>query len=86
VLVSGFFIAVIWMAIKAQMRKKSTGIEAMIGAEAEAVTDIANEGKVFLKGEYWKATSKKAIKKGTKVAIVKVEGLSLIVEEIKKEQ
>ncbi len=48
-LVSGFFIVVIWMAIKAQMRKNSTGAEAMIGAEAEALTDIANEGKVFLK-------------------------------------
>jgi membrane-bound serine protease (ClpP class) len=85
-LVSGFFIAVIWMAIQAQMRKKSTGAEAMIGAEAETLTDIANEGKVFLKGQYWKATSEKPIKKGAKVKIVKVEGLSLVVEEIKKEQ
>jgi membrane-bound serine protease (ClpP class) len=84
-LVSGFFIAVIWMAIKAQRRKHFTGTEAMIGAEAEVLTDIANEGKVFLKGQYWKATSEKPIKKGAKVKILKVEGLSLIVEEIKKE-
>ena len=84
-LVSGFFIAVIWMAIQAQMRKHFTGIEAMIGAEAETLTDIANEGKVFLKGQYWKATSEKPVKKGAKVKIIKVEGLNLIVEEIKKE-
>jgi membrane-bound serine protease (ClpP class) len=84
--VSGFFIVIILMAIKAQLRKHETGIEAMISAEAEAVTDIVNEGKVFLKGQYWKATSANPIKKGTKVKIVKVEGLSLIVEEIKKEQ
>ena len=58
----------------------------MIGTEAEALTDIANEGKVFLQGQYWTATSEKPIKKGAKVKIVKVEGLSLIVEEIKKEQ
>jgi membrane-bound serine protease (ClpP class) len=82
---SGFFIVVIWLAIKAQMRKHSTGVEAMAGSEAEAVTDIDNEGKVFLKGEYWKATSEKPIKKGAKVRVVKVEGLSLIVEEIKKQ-
>ncbi len=81
---SGFFIVVIWLAIKAQMRKHSTGVEAMIGSEAEAVTDIANEGKVFLNGEYWKATSKEPVKKGAKVRVVKVDGLSLIVEEIKK--
>jgi membrane-bound serine protease (ClpP class) len=81
---SGFFIVVIWLAIKAQMRKHFTGVEAMIGTEAEVVTDIDNEGKVFLKGEYWKATSEKPIKKGAKVKVIKVEGLSLIVEEIKK--
>jgi membrane-bound ClpP family serine protease len=41
---------------------------------------------VFLQGQYWTATSEKPIKKGVKVKIVKVEGLSLIVEEIRKEQ
>ena len=81
---SGFFIVVIWLAIKAQMRKHFTGVEAMAGAEAEVVTDIDNEGKVFIKGEYWRATSEKPIKKGAKVKVIKVEGLSLIVEEIKK--
>jgi membrane-bound serine protease (ClpP class) len=84
--VSGFFIVVIWMAIKAQLRNHFTGAEAMIGIDAEAVTDIANEGKVFLKGQYWNATSEKPVKKGAKVKIIKVEGLSLIVEELKKEQ
>jgi membrane-bound serine protease (ClpP class) len=81
---SGFFIVVIWLAIKAQMRKHFTGVEAMAGTEAEVVTDIDNEGKVFLRGEYWKATSEKPVKKGAKVRVVKVEGLILIVEEIKK--
>ncbi len=84
--VSCFFIVVSWMAIKAQLRKPFNGVEAMIGTEAETLTDIANEGKVFLQGQYWTATSEKPIKKGVKVKIVKVEGLSLIVEEIKKEQ
>jgi membrane-bound serine protease (ClpP class) len=84
--VSGFFIVVIWISIKAQMRKHFTGTEAMIGTETEALTDIAHEGKVFLEGQYWGATSSKPIKKGEKVKIVKVEGLSLIVEEINKDQ
>ncbi|MGV8056779.1 MAG: nodulation protein NfeD [Smithellaceae bacterium] len=83
---SAFFIVVIWLAIKAQLRKHFSGAEAMINAEAEAVTDIAGEGEVFLKGEYWKATSEKPIKKGAKVKILKLEGLKLSVEEIKKEQ
>jgi membrane-bound serine protease (ClpP class) len=81
---SGFFIVVIWLAIKAQMRKHYTGAEAMVGDETEALTDIADEGKVFTRGEYWSAKSEKPVKKGAKVRIVKVEGLVLIVEEIKK--
>jgi membrane-bound serine protease (ClpP class) len=86
VVVSGFFIVVIWIASKAQLRKHFTGPEAMIGAETEALTDIVSEGKVFLEGQYWRAISEKPVNKGAKVKIVKVEGLSLIVEEIKKEQ
>jgi len=34
-----------------------------------------------LKGEYWKAKSDKPIPKGSKVRIIKIEGLKLIVEE-----
>jgi membrane-bound serine protease (ClpP class) len=83
---SSFFIVVIWLAIKAQLRKHSTGAEAMTGAEADVVTDIENEGKVFLQGAYWMATSETPIKKGAKVRVIKVEGLHLIVEEIKKKK
>ncbi|NTW78336.1 MAG: nodulation protein NfeD, partial [Syntrophaceae bacterium] len=86
VVTSAFFIVVIWLAIKAQMRKHFSGAEAMINAEAEAVTDITGEGQVFFNGEYWKATSEKPIKKGAKVKILRIEGLTLSVEEIKKEQ
>ena len=83
VVASGFFIVVIWLALKAQMRKHFSGVEAMIGAEAEAVTEIANEGKIFFKGEYWKANSASPISRGAKVRIVKVDGLNVSVEEIK---
>lgn len=84
IVTSAFFIVIIWLAIKAQFRKHYSGAEAMLEMEAEAITDIADEGKVFFKGEYWRATSEKEIKKGAKVKIVKVDGMSLIVEEIIK--
>jgi membrane-bound serine protease (ClpP class) len=84
IVASGFFIVVIWLAIKAQLRKHFTGVEAMTGTEAEVVTDIDHEGKVFLRGEYWTAISEKPIKKGAKARVVKVEGLRLTVEEMKE--
>jgi len=81
---SGFFMVVIWLAVKAQMRKHFSGAEAMIGAEAEVMKDINNEGEVFIMGEYWKAVSEHPVKKGAKVKVIKVDGLKLFVEEIKK--
>lgn len=84
IVVSAFFIVIIILAVKAQMRKKFTGAEAMIDTEAEVVKDIDNEGEVFIMGEYWKAKSENPIKKGAKVKIIKVDGLKLFVEEIKK--
>lgn len=81
---SAFFIVIVWLAVKAQMRKHYSGMESMAGGEGEAKTDITGEGKVFFQGEYWTAKSDHPIFKGAKVRILKVEGLNLIVEEIKK--
>ena len=83
VVASAFFIVVIWLAIKAQMRKHYSGTEAMIGAQGEAVTDIDTKGQILFQGEYWVAESNHLIPKGEKVLIKKVEGLKLTVEEIK---
>ncbi|PKN05433.1 MAG: serine protease [Deltaproteobacteria bacterium HGW-Deltaproteobacteria-9] len=80
---SGFFIVVIWLAVKAQMRKHYSGTESMIEGQGEASTDIDGEGKVFFQGEYWTGQSDRFIPKGAKVRITKVSGLKLIVEEIK---
>jgi len=81
---SAFFIVVVWLAVKAQMRKHYSGTESMAGGEGEAKTDITGEGKVFYKGEYWTARSEQPISRGAKVRILSVDGLTLVVEEIKK--
>lgn len=82
-LTSIFFIVVIWLAAKAQMRKHFSGAETMVEGQAKALTDIDPEGQVLYQGEYWSAESSQPVPKGAKVRIVKVEGLKLIVEEIK---
>ncbi len=40
------------------------------------------EGKVFVHGELWNATSKSMINKGTKVRVIKVVNLVLDVEPV----
>jgi len=84
-LVSGFFIVVIWMAVKAQMSKPYSGAKSMLEGQGEAVTDIMDEGQVLFQGEYWIAKSNSPIPKGARVRITKIERLKLTVEEIKKE-
>lgn len=83
IVVSIFFAAVISLAVKAQMRKPRTGGEGMIGMNGEAVTDVAESGKIFVNGEYWNAFSNEPIARGRKVRIVSITGLRAQVEEVK---
>ncbi|MGB4549292.1 MAG: nodulation protein NfeD [Syntrophales bacterium] len=80
VITSLFFAGVVALAVKAQLRKPLTGQQGMIGEYAHAVTDVGKEGKVFLKGEYWNAFSASPIKKGNRVKVVSIRGLTLEVE------
>jgi membrane-bound serine protease (ClpP class) len=82
IVISMFFAGVIALVLKAQMRKRHSGREGMISAEGEAVTDIHDKGKVFIRGEYWNAWSDKAVEKGKKIRVIEVEALSVKVEEV----
>lgn len=79
-----FFIAVITLALKAQLRPKLGGTEGMVGEEGMAVTDIFKEGKVLILGEYWRAASDEPVAKGSKVRVVRVENLKVKVKFIEK--
>ncbi len=83
VVISLFFIGVISLAIKAQIRKPQTGGEGMIGMEGHAVTDVQASGKVFVNGEYWNAVSSAPVEKGKRVRVVSISGLTLEIEEMK---
>jgi membrane-bound serine protease (ClpP class) len=80
-IVSLFFIAVISIAVRAQMRKVLTGGEGMIGAVGETASEVFGRGKVIIRGEYWDATSKAPVGKGRPVKVVRVNGLKIEVEE-----
>jgi membrane-bound serine protease (ClpP class) len=80
--ISLFFIGVITLALKAQLRKPATGSEGMIGKEGVAVTAIHEEGKILIDGEYWNAVSEQGVEEGKTVKVLGVKGLKLIVEEV----
>jgi membrane-bound serine protease (ClpP class) len=87
VVVSGFIIIVIRAAYRTRHLKPATGIEGMIGETALALRDLNPEGPVRVYGEIWKAVSDngKKIKKGKKVQIISLDGLTLKVKLLNKQ-
>jgi membrane-bound serine protease (ClpP class) len=77
---AAFFIFAVTMAIKARIKKPTTGKEGMIGEKGIAATALAPEGKVSLHGEYWNASSDTPIEEGEKIEVIAVENLKLKVK------
>lgn len=78
VLAVAFIIFVIYAVVKGQRRKLSTGVEEMIGKEAEVRTALNPKGTVLAEGELWTAIAEGSkIEPGEEVIITKVEGLKL---------
>jgi membrane-bound serine protease (ClpP class) len=63
-------------------RKSIVGEEAMVGEVGIAKSDIHKEGKVLIHGEYWNACSERPIPAGARVRVVKVQGLTIEVEQV----
>ncbi len=84
ILVVAFFVLLLSLGLRAQLRKETTGEKGMIGEIGVAKTDITSEaGTVFVHGEFWNATSELRIKKGDKVKVVAVNAMALKVEVVK---
>lgn len=76
-----FFTFAVSKAVKAHHRKPSTGREGLVGEEGKAESDLAPEGKIFVRGEYWAAWSDEPIAAGEKVMVTNVEGMRVKVKK-----
>ncbi|MHB8091502.1 MAG: NfeD family protein [Syntrophales bacterium] len=79
-----FFIVIVGIAMKAQLRPRQGGREGMTGQEGVAIGDVLTDGKVIVGGEYWDAVSDVPIAGGSPIRVVGVENLKLKVEPIEK--
>lgn len=70
VVVSGLFLLILFFVVKTQRRPYVSGAEGMIGQYGEALTDIHQDGKVFVHGEYWQAHSALPVNRGETVEVV----------------
>jgi membrane-bound serine protease (ClpP class) len=84
-LVSGaFFFAIMMIAVRAQRAPIRTGEESMNGRIGIARTDLSPKGSVQVSGELWSAEVEdeaSSLLAGTRVQVIRVEGLRLIVRE-----
>jgi len=79
---SAFFIFAATMAIRARLKKPTTGKEGLVGETGTAFTPIAPEGKVAIHGEIWDVVSDQNIERGEKVQVIGVVNLKLKVKKI----
>jgi membrane-bound serine protease (ClpP class) len=68
--------------VRAHRRASVTGTTGMIGKTGIARTPLSPNGKVFVHGELWEATSSAEVAAGAKVIVVSIEGLRLYVEPL----
>jgi membrane-bound serine protease (ClpP class) len=81
--ISVFLVRLVYLS---HQRKSVTGEEGMIGEQGVAITDIHNDGKVLVHGEYWNASSQKPIPVNSKVRVVKVHGLGIEVDAVDEDK
>ncbi|UCF93231.1 MAG: hypothetical protein JSW39_03460, partial [Desulfobacterales bacterium] len=82
VLVSGFFVVVAGLVFRSQISRPATGSMGLVGEVGIVKKALDPEGKVFVHGELWNATSKSLIQEEARVRVVKVVNLMLEVEPV----
>lgn len=81
-MVSGFFILVATLVVKAQTAQPKTGAAGLVGEIGVVKKALTPEGKVFVHGELWQAVADSQVDVGVKVRVVKVENLVITVEPV----
>ena len=72
------------LALRAQARPPTTGVQALIGAEGRSLSPLAADaaGQIDVRGEIWRALSTQPLPVGARVRVVDVQGLTLHVEPV----
>ena len=73
-------LGIAYIAARSMRRPVVTGVQGMIGDNAEVLQGFAGTGRVRYRGELWNAHSDTELRTGQIARIVKVEGLTLWVE------
>lgn len=81
-----FFFVLLTLAFRAQRKAVISHREGLIGNTGIVLSVINQKMIVRVLGEIWEAQSKTVVQQGEKVKIIKVKGLLLMVEPLKKDR
>jgi membrane-bound serine protease (ClpP class) len=70
------------LVVRARRNKVVTGGEGIVGETGTALTPLAPDGQVLVRGEYWQASAPTPVKPGERVRVVAIEKLKLTVEPV----
>jgi membrane-bound serine protease (ClpP class) len=85
ILAGAFFAFVVKAALDARRLPRSTGREPLVGAEGRVTSALEPRGVVQVASERWTAESTAGpLPAGTRVRVIRVEGLRVIVEPLKE--
>jgi membrane-bound serine protease (ClpP class) len=76
----GFFLTVVSLALRARRRPVVSGREQLIGSIGEAMAAFTGTGWIRVHSEDWQARSDTHVRRGQRVRVVGIEGLTLIVQ------
>jgi membrane-bound serine protease (ClpP class) len=82
ILTAGLLLLVLSMLLRSRKFAIVTGMEALLGAEGEAVSWQGQEGRVRIRGEIWRARAAVPLQPGTRVRVVDRDGLVLLVDSV----
>ncbi len=77
-----FFLFVVGAGIRSLKNRAIAGLMALVGQEGSVETDLNPQGIVRVHGEQWQARSTQPLWKGSRVKIIRADGLVLWVEPI----
>jgi membrane-bound serine protease (ClpP class) len=75
-------VAMAWLASRSLHRPVVTGVQTMVGKNAEVLEGFSGRGRVRYGGEIWSALSSSAVRAGQIVRITRVDGLTVWIEPV----
>jgi membrane-bound serine protease (ClpP class) len=81
---TGIIVAVGYVIARNKRGPAATGLEGMIGAVGEVKAAISPQapGKIFVRGELWRAAAPESIDAGTRAAVTAVHGMEVEVRKV----